>query len=62
MKDDIFFRNLDHSYYLTIDRAIGYAIQKYQQALDNNISLFSERKNANEELKIWGLHCEDSTL
>jgi len=30
-ENDIFFRNLEHDYYLSIDRALTYSIQKYQQ-------------------------------
>ena len=40
MNEDIYLRNLDHNYYLTIDRAMTYAIQKYQHTLDNELGLF----------------------
>ncbi len=62
MSDDIYLRNLDHDYYLTIDKAMAYTIQKYQQELDSQLGLFQNRKNANEELNVWGLHGEDGPL
>jgi hypothetical protein len=41
-------RNIDHTDYLTGNKALSYFCQKTQLELDKNLTLFSERKNANK--------------
>jgi hypothetical protein len=62
MNDDIYYSNIDDFYYLTIDRALSYALQKEQHKLDKNLSFFKKRKNVNEHYKVWSLHGEIGPL
>jgi hypothetical protein len=55
-ENNIFYRNLDHYYYLSANKALSYVVQQLQFEMDKELGLFDLRKNANVALNIWGLH------